>query len=105
MIKFDVKYAILKYESHSKCRRPRNFEDYKERIAEIEKQQKKLFRYIPWPDIYMWYDSDVEYQVEIDRLKSFWYEEYLKDFSYRYDQSKLWEDEDDWYWTTRCYIF
>jgi len=109
MIKFDVKHAISMYESHSHVRRPRNFQDYKIWKSELEKEHEKIFWTISWlEEIYVWYDPDVDYWYELDRLKYFWYIEYRKDFAYRYDQSKLWWDYDDaefdWFWRTRCYI-
>lgn len=102
----NIKKAIQEYEKNSHCRRPINYEDYKKRRAEIEKLKQQQFRYIPEiADIYVWYDADVEYQFELDRLQYLWYFEYRKDFAYRYDQMKLWDDDDDdWYWYSRCYI-
>ena len=104
-----MKHAISMYEKHSHILHPQNYEDYKKRKSELQKEDEKIFWSILWlPEIYVWYDADVDYYYELDRLRYFWYIEYRKDFAYRYDQTKLWNDEEeadwDWYWRTRCYI-
>lgn len=100
MLVFDPEKARKNYQDECTERYHwSNYESYKQRRTELWKYEEKIFRrdwclYWDFKDYYEF----INYEHEIDRLKFYWYKEYVNDFVCRREDSiydDIDEDEDD----------
>ena len=97
MLVFNPEQAREDYQD--KCRDTyswSNYESYKQRRSQLSKCGDKAFRRdwcLDW-DFIDYYDY-IDYEHEIDRLKFYWYKEYVNDFMYRREDSIYDYVEDD----------
>jgi len=100
MLKFDADEAWKQYQN--KCHEDyhwANYEAYNERHKKLLKEEDKIFRR-DW--CLCWYFKDyyefIDYNHEIDRLKFYWYKQYVDDFIFRREEAideELNPEEDD----------